>query len=231
MAPYTDIPVQKRLLSNNEKARTIFSYLNKYPGMYGAAYQPNVTGGDYNYITGFGIGDLAMARIQEYGFFTPYGAFPVLLANHSVGLTWYHNMLMAPGMQGPYGTTESGSSNGTMIAPLLSWDTKVTGVVAILGGIGDIVRAALKQDNKYNDFYQAINTTYSKYFPSFVGEDIPFQVPNVEVPIKLNEFTLCDDYVPPTPTPTDSLNSASLTLTSSLTIIMMISVLLLLSIV
>ena len=42
-----------------------------------------------------------MAHLQEV---TPYGAYPVILANHSIGLAWYHNMLMAPSGQTIYGS-------------------------------------------------------------------------------------------------------------------------------
>ncbi len=82
---------------------------------------------------------------------TPYGSFPVIIANFSVGLVWYHNMISGPKMQGssfswplfamlcsnlhigPHGSTEAILVNGTEISPLLTWDTKITTVLAMLG--------------------------------------------------------------------------------------------------
>jgi hypothetical protein len=40
---------------------------------------------------------------------TPYGAYPTILSNLGVGLTWYRRMLIGPRMQGPMGSTEAGN--------------------------------------------------------------------------------------------------------------------------
>jgi len=85
---------------------------------------------------------------------TPYGAFPVILANYSVGLAWYHNMLKGPKMQGQYlnyfffdtwrhfwhllplkgplGSTEGINNIGTEISPVTTWDTKITTVATLV---------------------------------------------------------------------------------------------------
>ena len=57
---------------------------------------------------------------------TPYGAFPCALSNRSVAIQWYHNMLLGPRMQGPFGSTEAVLLNGTEISPLTTWDSKIT---------------------------------------------------------------------------------------------------------
>ena len=57
---------------------------------------------------------------------TPYGIYTLALSNVSVALQWYHNMLIGPRMQGPYGSTESVNRNGTEICPLTTWDSKIT---------------------------------------------------------------------------------------------------------
>ena len=80
---------------------------------------------------------------------TPYGAFPTILANPIVGLLWYNNMLKGPSMQGPHGSTESVNINGTEISPLVTWDSKITTLLALTGGIANITRAGLQQDNTY----------------------------------------------------------------------------------
>lgn len=80
---------------------------------------------------------------------TPYGSFPVFLANSTVGLLWYDNMLKGPSMQGPHGSTEAVNINGTEISPLVTWDSKATTFLAITGGISNITRAGLIADNVY----------------------------------------------------------------------------------
>ncbi|GAM25326.1 hypothetical protein SAMD00019534_085010 [Acytostelium subglobosum LB1] len=188
MLPYTDVPIQRRLFSNCEKARTWYSHLNNYPGLFGAAANSSE-----KYVTSIGVPPLAQSKLQQSGFYTPYGAFPVILANHSVGLVWYNNMLRGPAMQGPYGSNESGDNDGKATSNNVSWDTKQTTVVAILGGIGKIVREALKEDCKYQMFYDRIDASYSKQFPKLLGEEIPFALPSVTAPhnVGREDFTLC----------------------------------------
>lgn len=52
----------------------------------------------------------------------------------------------------PYGTTESARIDGTAISSFVSWDSKITTVVALLGGVQDLVRQKMKQDGIYNEF-------------------------------------------------------------------------------
>lgn len=59
------------------------------------------------YVSACGIKPIAFQPITCMTTVTPYGAFPVILANTTVGLAWYLQMLQGPRMQGPLGTTES----------------------------------------------------------------------------------------------------------------------------
>lgn len=52
----------------------------------------------------------------------------------------------------PYGSTESTRVDGELVSALVTWDSKITTVVALLGGVGDLVRDKLKKDGKYNEF-------------------------------------------------------------------------------
>lgn len=63
---------------------------------------------------------------------TPYAVFPVILANQSVGLVWYNELLKAPKMQGPLGSTEAINTKGTKISPVVTWDSKITTVLAMV---------------------------------------------------------------------------------------------------
>lgn len=55
-----------------------------------------------------------------------------------------------------YGSTESTRVDGTGVSALLTWDSKVTTVVAILGGVTDFVRQKMKADNVYDEFVDII---------------------------------------------------------------------------
>lgn len=96
----------------------------------------------------------------------------------SVGLAWWWNMVQGKKMQSkislcprqlpagseilinivdPYGSTESTRVDGKLVSALVTWDSKVTTVVSLLGGVGDLVRTKLKADGIYNDFITIAN--------------------------------------------------------------------------
>jgi hypothetical protein len=61
----------------------------------------------------------------------------------------------------PYGSTESTRVDGELVSALLTWDSKVTTVVALLGGVTDLVRQRMKADGIYNDFVHIAKVCYS----------------------------------------------------------------------
>lgn len=52
----------------------------------------------------------------------------------------------------PYGSTESTRVDGKLVSALVTWDSKITTVVSLLGGVGDLVRRKMKVDGIYEDF-------------------------------------------------------------------------------
>ena len=52
------------------------------------------------YVNSVGIAEVAFEPIKDSQLITPYGAFPTAFVNLSVGLIWYHNMLVGSKMQG-----------------------------------------------------------------------------------------------------------------------------------
>jgi hypothetical protein len=63
----------------------------------------DVTNGGENipdYANAAGVQPIAFEKVLRNDIVTPYGAFPVFLANYTVGLAWYDNMLKGPRMQG-----------------------------------------------------------------------------------------------------------------------------------
>lgn len=52
----------------------------------------------------------------------------------------------------PYGSSESTRIDGTAMSSFVSWDSKITTVNALLGGVSDLVRQKMKTDGIYDDF-------------------------------------------------------------------------------
>jgi hypothetical protein len=60
-----------------------------------------------------------------------------------------------------YGSTESTRVDGTGVSALLTWDSKITTVNAILGGVTDFVRQKMKADGVYTEFVDVVEVCYS----------------------------------------------------------------------
>lgn len=87
---------------------------------------------------------------------TPYSTFPLFLVNRGVAAVWLHNMLVSPTGQTIYGAIEATSIDGKDISPVMTWDSKITTVLAVLGGNRDIIRDYLKKQNRYALFYSRL---------------------------------------------------------------------------
>lgn len=104
-------------------------------------------------------------------------------------------MLSGPRMQSRYGSTEAINTNGTMISPLTTWDSKITTVLAMLGGVGQLVGDSLKtevdmvqqkmgkQRSSYAAFVEVVAREHQRVFgEGFVGDDVPFKLPSASIP-------------------------------------------------
>jgi len=149
-----------------------------------------------DYISAAGIQSLACQQVLRTDVVTPYATFPSMLINQAVGLIWYHHMLNGPKMQGPFGSTEAVNLNGTLISPLLTWDSKVTTVLAVLGGISNLTSEALQQQYivQYRRFMMIVKREYSMAFPTLDGTDIELALPTVSIPTNImGYFTGCSN--------------------------------------
>lgn len=77
----------------------------------------------------------------------------------AVGMAWWWNMVTGKKMQNPYGSTESERRDGKAISSFVSWDSKITTVSALLGGVVDLVREKLKADGLYGEFLTVANVS------------------------------------------------------------------------
>ncbi|KAF2111752.1 putative GPI anchored protein [Lophiotrema nucula] len=182
--PYTDVPLIERIFHNAERARTCNSFLNRNPGMYASVN--NITDGTgqiVGYISNAGIPSISFQQVQELDVITPYSVFPTILFNRSVGLAWWKNMVDGKGMQNPYGSTESERADGSGISSFVSWDSKITTVTALLGGVTDFVRSKMKSDGVYKEFIRVAQREYQLAFPGRLeGEHVGLCLPTVAVP-------------------------------------------------
>ena len=66
----------------------------------------------------------------------------------------------------PYGSSESTRVDGTAMSSFVSWDSKITTVNAILGGVSDLVRQKMKTDGIYNEFISVTQVRIALRHPS-----------------------------------------------------------------
>lgn len=152
--PYYDVPIVKEVYMNAERVRTC-NAAHRFPGMFASVNNvTNAHGQIIGYISNAGIPSVAMIVHQERDVVTPYSVFPTLLVEggRSVGMAWWHNMILGKKMQNPYGSSESELIDGSAISSFVSWDSKVTTVNALLGGVVDFVRWKMQSDGIYSDF-------------------------------------------------------------------------------
>jgi len=192
--PYYDVSLVKRLYYNAERVRTCNSVLTKNPGMFASVNNSTdpTTGQIIGYISNAGIPSISNQTIQELDVITPYGAFPLILVDTAVGLAWWKNMVDGKRMQNPYGSSESTRIDGTATSSFVSWDSKITTVNAILGGVSDFVREKMKGDRIYDEFIEIIQHEYGAVFQHLKGENVQLCVPNSRIPdTGLVDYTSC----------------------------------------
>lgn len=194
--PYFDIPVVRRLYHNAERVRTCNSVLmGRNPGMFASVNNITdpVTGQIAGYISNAGVPEVANQTVQELDVIPPYSVFPTVLFDEGVGLAWYKNMLDGKGMQNMYGSTESERRDGTGVSAFVSWDSKITTVNALLGGVGKYTKLKMKKDGIYDEFVRVTQREYERVFGyNLEGEDVKLCLPTFQVPVvDVTDFTTC----------------------------------------
>jgi len=192
--PYLSIDITRKVFTNCEKARTIHSSSNAIPGLYASVNDVSHNENIPDYLSAAGIQSIAFEQVENVDVITPYGSMATFMVNLGVGLFWYHNILLGPRMQGPFGSTEAININGTLISPLTTWDSKITSLNAMLGGISNITQAYMMEDGTYDRFSMIVNREYQLKFPILNGLNIDFGFPSNEIPINiLGYFPTCSN--------------------------------------
>lgn len=203
LLPYFDAPIVKAVFENTERARLYDASVTGMPGLHASIN--DVTNGSEDipdYVSPCGIPQIAFQPVFRRDLLTGYGGWAVFLHNSTAGACWLLNYLQAPRMQNPLGATEAINVNGTEISPLTTWDSKVTTVMGMLGGVVDLVRQGLmaRQDSysgtsSYERFLTVISREYGMVFggnSTLPGSDMPFALPAVQVPTgSLSDWQSC----------------------------------------
>lgn len=144
--PYRVSPTYRRIMRNNELARAWHSLDNQLPGMYGCQAGPadNNTQDTGYYCSG--IPEIAFQDTKFNSLVTPYGSFPVLLLDRAAGAAWLHNTIYSPAGQTQYGALEGVGLNGSLISPVLTWDTKITAALAVMNGTWQQTNRMLEEE-------------------------------------------------------------------------------------
>lgn len=178
--PYLEDDLARRVFANGERARSWDARGRELGGMLAAAYRPphaDSSTGEPVYMDTYGINS------ASYGFtepadsdlaVTPYGAFPLILASRGIGLAWHRAMLARNKMQSQFGSIESSEVNGdSRSSQIMTWDTKVSSDLAMVGGTGAILKRFLERVDKYDHFLHIVDQQLSA-FDTLNGEDTPF---------------------------------------------------------
>lgn len=201
--------IVKKLYQNAEIMRTQDAALKQIPGLFasindvtnGSEVIPgyiSATGVEYILENGTVMEGFTYEEVLRTDVVTPYASYALMMQNLSVGLCWYNNMLQAPRMQNKYGSTEAINVNGTEISPLITWDSKITTVLAMLGGIGPLVEIGLKAEfdelygNKFHKFVYIVSTEYDAVFGELinktVSDSMEYAIPSTSIPHALTNW-------------------------------------------
>jgi hypothetical protein len=189
--PYADAcPIAKIVQENAEKARSWNSAENHIPGMYAS-----VSDSKGDYASACGIQQIASQQVTRPDVITPYGTYSLILVDQPTGITWLLTSLQGQRMQNTLGSTESSQKDGTAICPLTTWDSKVTTVVSVIGGIHEYNKNLMKSLGVWPRFVQIVKREHEKVFgtnPSLIpGFNITYKLPTISLPIILVDFTNC----------------------------------------
>ncbi|KAG5941419.1 hypothetical protein E4U53_007411 [Claviceps sorghi] len=101
-------------------------------------------------------------------------------------------MLIRAKLSDCFGSTESTRVDGKSVSALVTWDSKVLTVVALLGGVGGFARRKMKKDGIYDEFLAITKREYGRVLKSIQGEDVGLCLPKASVPdAGLKDFTQC----------------------------------------
>lgn len=122
---------------------------------------------------------------------TPYSTLTLFLANKTAAVLWYHNMISGPAGQNQYGSTEGVSVFGESVSPFVTWDSKMTTVLGMMGGVQEYTAKKMVADGYLRLFQNILSREWGRVFTTIKGVDAPFAYPNKTFDKKRPDFTSC----------------------------------------
>lgn len=201
MMPYFGSETNRRVFLNGERARTWYAVTQGSPGLWASVNGPIRKNSDeFPYFSDCGIEAVSFQKVRHNDVITPYGAFPVILASTPTGVAWLHHVLTFAQGQNCWGSTEAFNITGNQVAPLTTWDSKVTTLVAVMGGVVDLVSDAMQKLGVLHSFVDIIESEWQRVFHlPLLGEELPLRLPNAFIPHFLEDFTSCSSNGPACP--------------------------------
>ncbi len=170
--------------------------LNYIPGMFASVTSSIKTDTQlFDYFSDCGVEYLAYQKVTHRQLVTPYSTMTLFLADQATAAVWYHNMISGPAGESKYGSTEGILITGTEISPMTTWDTKITTVLGIVGGMSDIISAQLRRDQVYITFLKRVEKEWTLAFGSSqnIHDTLNFYLPTVSIPKIKADFTTCNN--------------------------------------
>ncbi|NQZ90580.1 MAG: hypothetical protein HRT54_23715 [Colwellia sp.] len=176
--PYLDYDKGRTLFLNGEKVRADYSNRNGFEGFFASAHNSQL-----EYVGKLGVQPVS-SEVVGTSVTAPYATFPMLIADqitgNNVGLQWLRNVLSFDGMIGPNGMTEAFDTSTFNIAPVLTWDGKVTTNLALIGGVYNETREYLIEDGLYLTFIDFVESEYDKITEQVLGQELTIPPPSAE---------------------------------------------------
>jgi len=117
-----------------------------------------------NYYSDCGVQEAAFEHVGHSEVVTPYSTMSLFLADQGVAAAWYHNMISGPAGQTKYGSIEALHVSGSQISPMTTWDSKITTVVGMMGGISDFIAHKLDKQGLLSTFVDKVNYEWNLVF-------------------------------------------------------------------
>jgi hypothetical protein len=168
--PYLTNEKYATLFKNNEIARTHHSVNRDYRGLFATAnvFCENNSEKE-EHVLCYGIDSLShhgnIKNMMNHAlkgdlFAAPYASFPLFMVDDTRAIAWYHSMVSVPDMQTEYGSLESFRINNEQVHDAMTWDGKITTVLAMCGGTCDILEQWMKENNKLEMFNKRLQSRF-----------------------------------------------------------------------
>ena len=111
-----------------------------------------------------------------------------------IGLVWLAASIAHPRGQTCFGVTEGAATNGSAVSPLHTWDSSITTVLGVLGGLVNLNRQRMQREGVYARFVSVVAAEWGRVFDGVLeGDEVEWALPTASVPAVADEWSSCTD--------------------------------------